>query len=94
MHPGKPAECLAYMGNNDRYEARCTDQLKESCQTFSSRELKRGTKKQHTGGNQRCNGLGKCRVHASVLVSIDATRLSFSDIRKVCRALPRDLPRG
>jgi hypothetical protein len=42
-HPGNQAEGLAQVGNDDRYEAPCTDQLKEGCQTFSSRELKRGT---------------------------------------------------
>ena len=78
MHPRKPAECLAYMGNDDSYEARCTDQLKEGCQTFSSRELKRGTKKQHTGWNQHCNGFGKCRVHTFVLISTLAAQVTFS----------------
>src|SRR6266496_1120076 len=52
------------MGNHDHHEAPCTDQLKEGSNTPPSRELKCRTNKQHSGWNQRCNGLGKCRIHA------------------------------
>ena len=72
MHSEKPAGCLAYIGNDDHHKARGADHLKIGCLIFSSRELKCRAGKQHKNWDERCNGPGKCGIHAFVLVSMDA----------------------
>ncbi len=86
MHRGKPDACLAYMGNDDHYEACCTGQLKEGCYTFSSGELKRRASAAMALANAGFMPSPSLRLGCNVWLRF------FSDSRKACPASLPGLP--
>ena len=89
MHPGKPIECLAYMGNDDHHKACCADQLKDGCRAFPPRELKCRTNEQHASCNVSVRCVPALRIDSEVIV---AFRLGcwFDGVRQSGGDVPRE----